>query len=303
MDHTAAEDACRRLASRLLDTHGAASLRECRFTAVPRGGLIVLGLLAYLLGVSAERLLAPTDPGPALAETDAPPLVVVDDVAISGLRLARFVASRSEARLSIATLHSPPALRSAFVDHHPAVGSFVSAHDLRDLAPEALGIDYAAWVARWRSRAQPGTLWIGQPEHVVYPWNEPDLGIWNPVTEREEPGFHMVPPERCLKTASEKALDVQVMPMPVGGLRPSPAVLYGEHEGGFVIGSLDTHDAYELDEVGAAMWRALITTGDTGEAATQLASAWAVPLDLVRRDLEAFAATLQEAGLLVAETA
>jgi hypothetical protein len=295
LDHAAAEAAAQRLADALSDRHGRTGLRRFRYAALPRGGLLVLGMLAYLLDLPADRLTTTSSPMP----DDDAPLVLVDDIAISGLRLSQTLARLPERPTTVATLHAHPDLRAAFIGMHPRVEVFVSARDLHDHAPEALADGYAAWLERWRGRAAPGTAWIGQPDHVVYPWNEPDLGVWNEVAGREEPGWSVVPPEHCLKRRARVAVPVQVMPAAAGPLGPHPDVVTAEAEGGVVVGHLGSGASFLLDRSAADIWRALVATGERAAAAARVARLYGVDPADVRPDVEAFTADLVGAGLLV----
>ncbi len=294
LDDAAAMTAVTTLATKLDDRFGAADLKSFRYAAVPRGGLIVLGMLAYVLDLPHDRLQGTPD----TAEDDVP-LVIVDDIAISGLRLSQTIAARSERRFLVATLHAHPDLRSAFLAAQPRVAAFVAAHDLRDHAPGALGEHYDGWRQRWRERATPSTVWIGQGDHVVYPWNEPDLGVWNTVTEREEPGWRVVPPERCLKSRATPAIEVQRMHPARGHLRPHPDVISGELDGQIVIGHLGTNQSFALDGVAADIWRSIDGADDAHAVARRVASTHGVDASAVASDVESFMAELLETELLV----
>ena len=295
LDHTAADAAAAALAAALEGRFGAAELHSFRYAAIPRGGFIVLGALAYLLDLPRDRLR----PSSAAAPVDRAPLVLVDDIAISGLRLSQTVAAQSEPRLVIATLHAHPDLREAFLAAHPRVEAFVAAHDLRDHAPHAMGDAYDAWLERWRQRADPGTLWIGQGDHVVYPWNEPDVGVWNRVSGREEPGWSVVPPDRCLKRQRTAALAVQPMPPTHGRLRPHPEVVFGELDGRVVIGHLGTGSSYALDGVAADIWRALADTNDRHATTARLTRLYEVDDAALERDVTGFVDELLASNLVV----
>lgn len=298
LDHAGVEASCRRLASALAGRFGLDALRTFRYTAVPRGGHFVLGSLAYVLDLPRERLLAHDDAG---AGIHAAPLVVVDDVAVSGVRLAQFIDRRHDPNLIVATLHAHPALRSAFTIEHPRVEAFVSAHDLRDLAPELQGTAYADWVARWRARAEPSTVWVGQPERVAYPWSEPDVGVWNPVLQREEAGWNIMPPERCIKNQIQPGIEVQDGVGPLKPLRTPSTVVVGEVDGRVVFGRLGTGTVFELGGVGADVWRAWSATGDVEAAADLLADTYAVDRERLVADISALVEDLGRAGLLVEE--
>jgi hypothetical protein len=139
LDAAAVESACARLAAALTERFGTSSVRDFHYAAVPRGGLIVLGTLAYLLDLPHDRLL----PNEGAGDGDVP-LVVVDDIAISGLRLSSYVARRREPRLIVATLHALPALREAFRGRHTRVEAFIAAHELHDHAAATYGDGYDA---------------------------------------------------------------------------------------------------------------------------------------------------------------
>ena len=300
LDHRAVETAAARLAAALSERYGREELRTFRYAAVPRGGLLVLGTLAYLLDLPRGRIeTTPADGNVEPSEAAEPPLVLVDDIAISGLRLSQTVARRSESRLVIATLHAHPELRTAFLAAHDRVEAFVAAFALRDHAPAALGDGYDGWLERWRARAAPGSLWIGQPDHVVYPWNEPDMGVWNEVSGREEPGWSVVPPERCLKRRGRAALEVQLMSGGHGRLRPHPELLAGEYDSSVVIGQLGTGTSFALEGTAADIWRAIAETGDPDAAADRLARAYDADRATLAGDVAAFVAELCGAELLV----
>lgn len=296
LDHAAVEASAMTLADALVARFGREPLRTYRYAAVPRGGLVVLGTLAYLLDLPRDRLAATHDGSVA---TDDAPLVLVDDVAISGLRLSQTVAGHHGRSVIVATLHAHPQLREAFVAAHPNVIAFVSACDLDDHAPDVLADGYQDWRSRWHARAEPGALWVGQADHVVYPWNEPDLGVWNEITGREERGWSLVPPDLCLKRRAVDGIDVQRMPQGSGRLHAHPDVIAADWDGRVVVGHAGSATSYDLDGVAADTWRALSTHGDPEAAARHVASSYGVAVSDVVDDVTAFVAELLAAGLLV----
>ncbi len=290
-----AELAAERLADALVSRFGRAALSEFRFTAIPRGGLIVLGMVAYALELSAEQLDAAGDP--------AAVQVVVDDCAISGDRFRRYLASSAVARRTVfAPLFSTPALRAAICAAEPErVWACVSAHDLVDRAPERQGAAYAAWRERWQARPTGGAYWIGQPEPITFAWNEPDLGYWNPVTQRREKGWSLLSPEHCLKHRRHDGPTpcVQVAAGWDGGLRPADEVLAITFEDRVYVGACGWTAPLVLEDVAADLWRALQGTGDHGAAAASVADAYDAPVAAVREDLDRFVRQLLDRGVLV----
>lgn len=295
-DHAAVERSCERLAELLREELGAEALAAARFVAVPRGGWIVMGLLSYALGLRQDQI------GTSSARGDGDLVVVVDDCAITGSRLSRYLADFPARRVAVATLVSPPDLRHALRAARPAVSAFVSPYDLTDLAPHVHGDGYHAWRERWSGRANEHTLWLGHPEHVAFPWSEPDIGLWNDVLEEEEVGWHLVPPEFCLAhraAGRNPAIDVQVQPSRGGAYVVPPSVIYGVVDGSVVVGDLDGGRTFELDGSAAAMWHALTTAADEDQAVADLGRRFPEDVHALRADLAAFAAELVDAGALV----
>jgi hypothetical protein len=292
VDYGQAEKDCEQLAVRLVERFGRDALRDFRFTAIPRGGFIVLGMLAYFLGLRRSQLELPHPP--------EKPLVVVDDCALSGVRFGHFLERCESRRIVFAQLYSPPELRGAIEAGEPRV-SCLSAHDLRDRAAENLGEEYAAWRERWTKRMDPRGYWVGQPDHVCFAWNEPDISIWNSVAEREESGWRFIPPELCLKNRLARGTEpirVQVQSKGRGPLKPSDHVLFGELEGQVVVGDLKAQESFALGDVGADMWQAIVEYGNLEEASDALLRSYAVDKATLRADLRNFAEDLISRGLL-----
>ncbi len=284
VSYSQAEKDCEHLASLLVERFGRDELRRFRFTAIPRGGFIVLGMLAYVLGLERAQL-EPPHPSEA-------PLVVVDDCAISGLRFDQFL-ERSESRQVIfAHLYSHPELRASLEAQQPRVVACVGARDLYDHAPESSSAEYPAWREHWLARfGDASGYWLGQPEHLCFPWNEPDVSFWNPVTKRIERGWRIVPPELCLKNHSAPGTEpvpVQVQPQGGGPLRPSARVLFGEFEETVVVGNMETKASFTLTGVAADMWRSIVEYGKLNEAVFSLSEAYDVDQSTLRADLRDF---------------
>lgn len=146
--------------------------------------------------------------------------------------------------------------------------------------------------------------WVGQLDHVCFAWNEPDIGIWNPVTEREESGWRLVPPELCLKNRlapGAEPVQVQVQPGGKGPLKPSSHVLFGELEEQLLVGDLQTGEGFALESVGADMWRSIVEYGNPDEAADALLRDYEVDGPTLRADLREFVENLLSRGLLVSD--
>jgi Coenzyme PQQ synthesis protein D (PqqD) len=288
-----AQKDCERLAARLVERFGRDELRGFRFVAIPRGGLIVLGMLAYILGLERSQLEPSQDTGA--------PLMIVDDCALSGVRFREFLSHLESSRVVFAHLYSSPELREAIEVRESGRVTCLSAHDLGDHAQENLGEQHLAWKRRWLERMNGQGYWVGQGEQVCFAWNEPDFGFWNPVTEREENGWRFLPPDLCLKNrplSGAHPILVQFQPQGKGPLRPSSSVVFGEFEGQVAVGNLKTGESFILEGVGTDMWRAVVEYGNLEEAADALLKTYEIDGATLRADLREFVEDLLSQSLL-----
>jgi hypothetical protein len=289
-----AEQDCERLASMLVDAFGRDELRSMRYFGIPRGGLIVLGMLSYALDLRREQLAAD-------ARTAAP-LVVVDDCSLTGLRFRQFVEGRTGQDLVFAHLYSHPELRAAIMSGDPRVTAVLASNDLADHAPELLGDGYGAWLARWKAR-DSGSYWFGRPDKVCFAWSEPSFTFWNPVTHEEEEGWRLVPPSACLKnridSGAAAAAPVQFQPAGTGSLRPADATFYGELRDKVLIANIDGGHVVSLGGVAADMWRAVLAHGERTAAVHAVASAYDADAERVGRDLDGLIGELAHRGFIV----
>lgn len=274
--------ACDVLGEQLLHHLGEQRLRAARVVGLPRGGLVVAGLLAYSLGLSHDQL---SDP-PGSRE-----MIVVDDCMLSGARTRRWLAHHEGPPVVLAHLHSHPDLRSA-VEQDPRVAVCIAAADLHDHAPERHGAQYPAWRARWAERS-PDDFWTGHPDHVCYPWNEPDTVFWNDRAGLAEAGWHVVPPSWCLKNRGRRpAQDVQLCES-----RHVPDdVVWVFVDEVLVLARPGEGATLELGGTGVDFWRELLRTGQPDAAAQVLSVKYDVAPELLREDLNRFAGALRQGG-------
>ncbi len=293
VSYAQAEEDCEALARRLIERFGRGEVRRFRFTGIPRGGLVVLGMLSYALDLEHAQL---TPPHPPRA-----PLVVVDDCALTGSRFGRFLKQCESRRVVFAPLYAHPGLRAS-VESEPRVMACLSAQDLHDHGPERLGSRYAAWKKRWAERADGPRYWIGQPDHVCFPWNEPDMGVWNPSANAAEQGWRVVPPAHCLKNRPAAdggpSAPVQVQPRSRGPLAPAAEVFFGTFEGQLVVAHAGEKTSFRLTGAAAGMWRALVEHAAVEEALAALQGAYDADAVTLEADLRAFAKDLRAHDLL-----
>ena len=304
LDHGAVTDACVRLADQLVEHLGAETLERAVFTAIPRGGLIVLGQLAYVLGLRHDQLAVDADDR---ASDGTRPLVVVDDCLLSGVRSTRFLDTVTAPRVVVAALASHADLRRALAASRTEVERVLSPIDLHDHAPAHYGAEYEAWAARWRERDGPNALWVGIPDHVCFPWHEPDVGVWDPESNDVVRGWGMLPAELCLAqrrraAAHDAPWSVAVIAADAASRIPD-GVVHASFDDTVVIGHVDRGHSVELEGVAASMWRALTESADEQAALDALVARYDADRTTLQADLQAFAADLVTHGLLREETA
>jgi hypothetical protein len=284
-----AERACETLAEKLRHRLSDEVLAASSVVGVPRGGLVVAGLLAYALGLPSQRV------GGLPAEGGR--LLVVDDCVLSGARLARWLDANPGPPVIAVHLASVPSCREAIVAQHPRISDCVAAIDLVDHAPE----HGEGWHERWKTRS-PADLWTGDPDHVVFPWNEPDSAVWNPERQLAEHAWRVVPPSWCLKNRAEGGsgpAEVQVNTTGAAGPHsPADSVVWADLDGAVVVAGLGDERAIRLTGVAAVCWRELVRRGHADAAGRAVAAIYDAPEDVVQADVARLVERLAARGLL-----
>lgn len=294
-----AERAARALARRLVDGVGEETLSRCRFAALPRGGLFVLGMLAYLLDLRADQVGDPLQSESGASGGNSP-LVLVDDCSLSGLRFAETLEGLDATSVIFAHLFSHPQLRDAIQDREPRVVGCYSGEDLRDLGDEFLEEDRGAWEERWRERSGGRAYWIGLPEHVCFPWNEPDITIWNAATESEEAPWRIVPPEFCLKNGPVVPGFVRLQEQPAcqGRIRPAEATVFARLEDEVLAANVETGHAFSFPGIAGEIWVRLIAGASPNLVVDGLATEYDVEPARIKADVDSVLERALELGLL-----
>lgn len=294
IDHAEAERLTGRLASSLRDKLGA-ELRAASFVAIPRGGLFALGMLSYLLDLPRERV------GSVPSEEADSLIVLVDDCALSGARVATALSRTPAERVVFAHLLSPPSLRRA-VEAEPRVIGCFAGGDLGEGEIPEHEIEQ-----RWRERLPGRRYWLGAVEPVAFPWSEPETVWWNARDGRLEDGWRRAEPRRCLRFRAELGLppesaeDDPDRPAPFG---LAPGVLWKLERGddGAVRRLLLRGGAedrlYGFEGTALEVWRALLAGGDSAAAAERLAALYEVGEGEARADVDALIDELLGRGLL-----
>lgn len=292
-DYRDVEEDCAALAERLLERVGPTVRTDYRLVGLPRGGHVVAGLLAYCLDLPASRVGGTPEPGE--------PVLLVDDCALSGARFHDQLGRSDAGEVVFAHLWSAPPLRTAIEQAEPRVAACVAGCDLAEVGLDLPEEEYDAWRRRWEERSVGADLgyWWGLTEHVCFPWNEPDVRIWNEVTGRVERGWRVVPPERCLE--NRVAFDdarVRVQPRAKGPLRPADDVVFGEDGEGVLLARRGADACFRLEGSAAAIWAAMVERGTLEGVVEALSDLYDAGRDALASDVEAFLGELTARGVV-----
>ena len=270
------------------------SLGGFAFTAIPRGGLIVLGMLAYRLGLRPTQLDPPFAPDR--------PLVVIDDIALTGSRFRLWLGTRHQPHLIFGQLLSHPDLRQTIEAQEPRVVACLAARDLVDRAPGRLGEDYPAWRRQRLQAPGPGCYWVGQTDPIAFPWSEPERGFWNPQNHQFERVWRLIPGRYCLRNRrgqGDSGIPIQRQGAADGVLRLATGVLAGDL-GEMVLLSPAEGGCLALRGSAADFWRTLRTSRDLDQALVALSQSYAAEPEVLRQDLAGFIENLEARGLVLA---
>ena len=293
LSYAEVEDLVEDLAAGFRQSFDRNSLGGFAFTAIPRGGLIVLGMLAYRLGLRPTQLDPPFAPDR--------PLVVIDDIALTGSRFRLWLGTRHQPPLIFGHLLSHPDLRLAIESHEPRVVACLAARDLVDRAPDRLGKDYPAWRRQRLQAPGPGCYWVGQTDPIAFPWSEPERGFWNPQNHQFERVWRLIPGRYCLRNRRDQGdsgIPIQRQGAAEGVLQLATGVLAGDL-GEMVLLSPAEGGCLALRGSAADFWRTLRTSRDLDQALVALSQGYAAEPEVLRQDLAGFIENLEARGLVL----
>ncbi len=286
-----AEVAAEALAARLLERIDRRELAEHLFMPVPRGGFIVLGMLSYLLDLAPDQLV----PHPS----DDRPVVLVDDMALTGARLREIIDTLDKTDVVVAHLCSHPGLRHQ-VELDSRVRACIAGFDLPAMDDELRPDEKAAVRENWSQRLE-GRFWSEPIKHAAFPWTEPEQILWDSDREAAEVGWRMVSPEHCLKNRG--LLGPPAANRNARQFRFPSEMAFGTFDQGYLVCLLDSEEVYQLDAVSGAIWGALGTLGDVEDAGRYLSTLFDTEESTLTSDAAALSNQFLETGLLIRTTA
>lgn len=275
VDYQQAEQAAIQLAQTFKSLFSTDELAEFRYLPIPRGGFVVMGMLAYALNLKPEQLL--THP----TQTDKT-VVIVDDCALSGLRFHGFLEKTTAPHIIFAHLFSAEALRQSILEQENRVTHCIAAHDLAErlLSPSTqmpLGSQH---------------YWQGSTEMVAFAWSEPTLLTTQLTTNQIAENWHLISPQACLN--NRMTLGISGNSANTSTIRVPESLLYRWQAEVLLLANSTSGEFYKLENLPAAMWRALTVFGHLDPALNWLQTNFSVS----RESLELFLETAVSDGIL-----
>ena len=244
--------ACEKLSEKLILQFGAQEIQDFKFLGIPRGGLIVLGLLSYCLDLKPEQLTPP------LAQQG--PLVIVDDCALSGRRFSQTLSEYQDQPIIFTPLYSHPELRAAIAQENNVI-QCLSGEDLGDYHRASCSHPSHQWQVNAPNLIQADQYWTGQPDYICFPWNEPDQLIWNSSHQLMEKAWRIVPQEQCLKNRPLREtnnIPVHTQYVNQGEVQSHEDVIWITQNTSVMIAHINGGDCLNLKGETAEIWRSLM---------------------------------------------
>lgn len=251
-----------------------------------------MGMLAYWLDLPSglETL--------RIGESDA--VVVVDDCALSGYRLAKALEQLRAREVIVLHLYSHPELRRVVEAEESRVRCCLAAHDLVDRSTSVFSSPESrtAWQERWRGFAGR-RYWVGQPELLAFAWSEPDRPFRNQATDRVESGWRFVPPQRCLAhRAGRRVLSMSTEAAAAPRWRLREGSVVGRFDGRLWLYDPGRDETAALEGAGGEIFERLAAGASLEEASEQVARQFAVPVSRAAADATELVAELEHRGWL-----
>lgn len=286
--HQAERDS-EQLASNLQAKFGYKEVKSFAFRPIPRGGHIVLGMLSYCLDLPYSAFDS---------SNRRRPVIVVDDCAHSGTRLRGFLDKSDFNEVVFGVLYSNSQLFDAILSRESRVVDCLMACELEDFSSKRF-VDISSleqWRQSWIQRKEHAAYWIGDLQHVIFPWNEPDRAFWNSQKKMIENGWRFASPDECLRNRT--LLGIPLSLRSDREFRLTRGLAYNLFDDEVLICNLSTEEVFSLSGIASRMWRALVWFGNLNDSANYLARDHDVDLDQLRLDLREFVNDLVSRGIL-----
>ncbi|WP_282041732.1 PqqD family protein [Halomonas alimentaria] len=310
VDYAQAEAVCGQLAERLVAVFGADTLQSAQFAAIPRGGLIVLGMLAYHLDLNSSQLTS-------LESADADDMLfVIDDCSLTGNRFRECLSRIASDSVVFCPLYAPEALCAGIVSREPRVVKCISGASLRDMSPPPGVAGHEEWRRRRHLQLGDDSYWLGQTLGVAFAWCTPQTRCWDDAQGRFVAGWDVVPPSRSLKRRLllrrlENAPAGDVLPplilntpSPGAEVRVHDRVLWCCRDDEVIVARIpqradDAATVYRLAGISAEFWQLLMTHDAMNWIIQALWEQYQVARERLEADMASLVEQLYAEGLLM----
>ena len=313
VDYSRAEAVCGQLADRLVSAFGRDNLNAAQFAAIPRGGFIVLGMLAYHLDLRPDQLTTLDAASPDKT------LFVIDDCSLSGTRFRESLSRVASDSVVFCPLYAPETLCAGITSCEPRVLACLAGATLEDTSPDPGEAGYSAWYQQRLARLGDAPYWIGQPLGVAFAWCTPQTRQWDEKEGRFVEGWDVVPPSRCLKRrlllrrlesgADAVALPQRIlnMPSPEADIRAASRVLWCCLGDDVIVAKIpqqpdDVGNVLGLAGIAADFWQMLMKRGSMEVTIEGLLERYKVSRERLESDMSTLLQQLLSKGLLVRDT-
>lgn len=310
VDYSQAEEVCGQLADRLVMVFGTDILQSAQFAAIPRGGLFVLGMLAYHLDLRPDQLTS------LEAAHAGRMLFVIDDCSLSGTRFRESLNRIVTHSVVFCPLYAPEALCASIVSREPRVVNCLAGASLRDTSPTSDDVGYSAWKHQRHAQLGGDGYWLGQTLGVAFAWCTPQTRRWDETEGRFMEGWDVVPPSRSLKRRrllqrleGDPAVDYLPpltlnMPISEADVRAHDRVLWSCRGNEVIVAKIPQRAGigarvYSLAGISAEFWQLLMTHGSMQHAIQVLLTRYQVASEWLGADMSSLVEQMRSEGLIV----
>lgn len=281
LDSTQCLDLTKSLAKIIKQTVPENILKNSQVVAIPRGGLFIQAMLSYFLPLKHHQLQYTEN------DVDTSPLIIVDDCAISGLRLAQQLEKFPNRDIYFFTIASPEKLRDSVKLKEARVLDFKSVVNIKSYST-------------LKAQNTQQRYWLGQCDAVIFPWSETQRSHFSNGKLSNRPLWKIAPDKLCMSTKAKKqaikATEVKENQSAV--LSTPDNILHFTDQGITKILDASTMKHYSLDAIGSDIWQSLLSNSNLDHALAELSATYKVSKTRLNNDMQLLTQKLIDAGLI-----
>ena len=281
LDSTQCLDLTKSLAKIIKQTVPENILKNSQVVAIPRGGLFIQAMLSYFLPLEHHQLQYTEN------DVDTSPLIIVDDCAISGLRLAQQLKKFPNREIYFFTIASPRELRDSVNSKESRILDFKSVLDVKSYS--TLDLNHASQC-----------YWRGQCDTIIFPWSETQRSYRFNGQLSNVPLWKVAPNKLCLSAREKKQRirTTEIKENPSSVMSTPDDVLYHTDQGLTRILNVSTMKHYSLDSIGSTIWQSLLKNADLDNVLAELSSIYGVSKTKLNSDVQLLTQKLFNDGLI-----